>query len=294
LKDHATHSHSKQSLFNASRPILKWWAGKKLDDVNGTRCRAYVRWRLAQGVGDQTARRDLKIMKAAVRWFKKEHDPSLAVPTVTLPDQAPQRKDYWLTRDEVAARLRVSRKSRSTHHIARLILIGVYSGTRSGAMLALSWLPSLKAGWFDLDAGVLHRVGQAVRQTNKRQPPARIHTRLLPHLRRWRGTDMERGITSVIHYKGKPVVHVRHAWNSIATRVNATGKDGPHILRHTCATWLMQAGVDAFEAAGFLGMSPKTLWEVYGHHHPSFQSNAATAVGRRTRTPGGQVGGRLT
>ena len=176
LKDHASHSQSKQSLFDASRPILEWWAGKKLADVNGTRCRAYVRWRMARGVGDQTARHDLKIMKAAIRWFKREIDPALNVPTVTLPEQAPQRKDYWLSRDEVAKRVRASRKSRHTQHVARLILIGVYSGTRSGAMVKLRWLPSPDAGWFDLDAGVLHRVGSRHKQTNKRQPPAHCPT----------------------------------------------------------------------------------------------------------------------
>ena len=32
----------------------------------------------------------------------------------------------------------------------------------------------------------------------------------------------------------------------------------PHILRHTAATWLMQAGVDLWEAAGFLGITVET------------------------------------
>jgi integrase len=59
-------------------------------------------------------------------------------------------------------------------------------------------------------------------------------------------------------------------------------KGGPHIVRHTAATWLMQAGVAAFEAAGYLGMSVETLLEVYGHHHPSFQEKAAKATARRT------------
>ena len=47
----------------------------------------------------------------------------------------------------------------------------------------------------------------------------------------------------------------------------------------------MQAGVDFFEAGGYLGMSPETLWETYGHHHPDYQSAAASAVSRRARRP---------
>ena len=48
-----------------------------------------------------------------------------------------------------------------------------------------------------------------------------------------------------------------------------------HTLRHTRATWLMQAGVPIWEAAGHLGMTTKTLESVYGKHSPDFQERAA-------------------
>lgn len=54
----------------------------------------------------------------------------------------------------------------------------------------------------------------------------------------------------------------------------------PHTLRHTAATWLMQAGVEMWEAAGFLGMSVEILERVYGHHHPGYLRNAAQAISR--------------
>jgi hypothetical protein len=63
----------------------------------------------------------------------------------------------------------------------------------------------IDAGWFDLDAGVLFRTGSKVRQSDKRQPPAKFHGQLMPHLRGWRAADMALGITSVVHYKGKRV-----------------------------------------------------------------------------------------
>ena len=52
-------------------------------------------------------------------------------------------------------------------------------------------------------------------------------------------------------------------------------------MRHTAATWQMQAGVDPYEAAGYLGMSVETLMDTYGHHHPDFQEKAARASGRK-------------
>jgi hypothetical protein len=55
------------------------------------------------------------------------------------------------------------------------------------------------------------------------------------------------------------------------------GKMPPHALRHTAATWLMQAGADPWRASGYLGMNLKTLIEVYGHHHPAHLSDVHKA-----------------
>jgi integrase len=301
LENHVEQLSSKHSRdFGRATcaPLLQWWSGKTLAQVNGMNCRAYVRWRTAQNrkrhpkskkppvkVSDQTARHDLKSLRAALRFYKREVDGELVVPTVTLPSKAPPRTDYFLTRDELAARLRVARQNPQALHVARMLLIGWYTGTRPGAILGLRWLPSPSAGWFDLDAGVLHRRGGQTRITNKRQPPAKIHARLLPHLRRWHRLDTgsEPPITNVIHYQGEPIGKLRRSWDTVAKQAGGTRKDGPHILRHSCCTWLMQAGVDVYEVAGYTGVSVKVLLETYGHHHPAFQENAATATTKRTK-----------
>ena len=54
-------------------------------------------------------------------------------------------------------------------------------------------------------------------------------------------------------------------------------------LRHTAATWLMQSGTPVWEAAGFLAMSEKMLHDVYAHHHPDFQKEAAENIGSRPK-----------
>ena len=69
-------------------------------------------------------------------------------------------------------------------------MIGVYSGTRPGTCLQLRWLPSTNGGWVDLDSETLHHRALGAQSSNKRQPPVRIHRRLLPHLKRWMQADM--------------------------------------------------------------------------------------------------------
>lgn len=51
----------------------------------------------------------------------------------------------------------------------------------------------------------------------------------------------------------------------------------PHILRHTCATWMLQRGVSTREVAGYLGTSEKVIEKTYGHHSPDYMPNARRA-----------------
>ena len=70
-------------------------------------------------------------------------------------------------------------------HVARFILIGLYTGTRASAIAAAS--PRKKEGhaYVDLDSGLYHRLAIGRRATNKRQPTVPLPDRLLVHMRRW-------------------------------------------------------------------------------------------------------------
>jgi len=280
VKEHAPRTRSLEFLIHTSRPLLDWWGGERLAAIKGESCRRYVVWRVAQGVSEATARHDLKTLSAAVRYYHREHGPLSAVPVVTLPEKAPPR-DRWLTRSEVAQMLWAARAHPSTRHVARFILVAIYTGTRSRAVLDLQWVPTPDGGYFDLDGEVLYRRGQGRRQSRKRQPPARIDARLLQHLRRWRRRDLALGISFVVHYHGVGVGKLRRSWDSVRQQAGLGAEVVPHTCRHTAATWQMQAGTDHFEAAGYLGMSVETLLKVYGHHHPNFQAAAAQANLRR-------------
>jgi site-specific recombinase XerD len=70
------------------------------------------------------------------------------------------------------------------------------------------------------------------------------------------------------------------AFRAVAKDAGLAPDGMPHVLRHTAATWLMQAGTDPWEAAGFLGMTVETLMGRYGHHHPDYLSGARGAFSR--------------
>jgi hypothetical protein len=78
----------------------------------------------------------------------------------------------------------VSTNRRPLRHIARFILIGLYTGTRAGAIASASPYAEPGRSYVDLDRGIFYRKAIGKRATKKRQPPAPIPPRLLTHLRR--------------------------------------------------------------------------------------------------------------
>jgi integrase len=202
------------------------------------------------------------VLRAAIGYWHRNYGPLPSVPAVVMPDKAPPR-DRWLTRSEAARLLWAARR---TPHLARFILIGLYTGNRPGTSLAMRWEQ------VDLSRGIMYRraTGKA-EDKRKRSPPVRLGPRILTHLRRWRRD----GAAYVCHYNGAAVRKLRRSWDAARRRAGFGADVVPHTLRHTRATWLMHARVPIWEAAGALGMTVDMLERTYGHHHPDYQREAA-------------------
>lgn len=245
--------------------LLKWWGDKTAAQVTKKNCQAYAATKASQG-----AAADLKVLKASLKhWHESDNGPLNFVPIIWQPEGNPP-KDRWLTRDEAA---RLLRAAKPYQHLRRMILLGLYTGSRPGVILALRW------DQIDFRSGVMFRLPKGAREDRrKRQPAVKLGRRILAHLRRWSRIDGDAThicrFTGLNAVTGRPVADPHGAWKRI---IKAAGLPGVtrHTLRHTRATWLAQAGIPLFEAAGFLGMTVKTLERVYAHHDPSHHERAA-------------------
>jgi integrase len=121
-------------------------------------------------------------------------------------------------------------------------LIGLYTGTRAGAILSASIKPSPGRSFVDLERGIFYRLAEGATQTKKRQPPVPIPPRLLAHLRRWKAKGIIRD--PVVEWNGQPIRSVRTGFTRAVELAGLDDSVTPHTLRHTAATWLMQAGVE--------------------------------------------------
>lgn len=280
--------------------LNEWWGAKMLSEVTGETCRQYQKYRGNRG----GARRDLEDLRAAIRHHAKE-GLHRGIVNVSLPDKGPSR-DRWLTRSEAARLISVcwharemqrrargqdkgqvlATDKRPLRHLARFIIIGLYTGTRAGAIASASPTPAIGRSFADLDRGIFYRLALGQSESNKRQPPAPLPPRLLAHMRRWK----DKGIVTqyFVEFNGEPVSSVKTAFKRAVKLAGLSGSVSPHTLRHTAATWLMQAGVAPWQAAGYLGMSVETLLKVYGHHHPDYLEEAVHGITQKPK--GGRKG----
>lgn len=298
----------------------------KVGDIKAELCRDYVDWctgdknernksrklEKRRVISDQTARRHLEDLRAAVNAYHGEHMLDV-VPKVTLPEKKKGR-ERWLLRSEAARLLgaaigfiwdrdrdawkrddagkmvrRPSWLVARRRPVARFILMGLYSARREETIRRTQWMVTTTHPWMDCERWVYHGRGADEQKTNKRRPPAKVATRLRPHLARWQRTDL-----ALAAELGKPVQFIVHrsdgqqyaekiktGWDAIVEDAGLGPDVVRHVLRHTAATWLMQLGTDPWQAAGWLGMTLEQLQDNYGHHHPDFQEEAAEAFSGR-------------
>jgi integrase len=289
-----------------------FFAGRTVNDITPTSCADYVQWRIGQGdarsnkleqkeatprmLKPTTARNDLIALQAAVRFAWQNRKLTHLIP-VAKP-QASEPRPRFLTTSEAARLLAAAlgwdqrghrHPKRINRHLARFILIALYTGTRKDRILRLQWVENLQGGWVDLDRGILHRRAPNEAETKKKAPSVPLAdapqaNKLWLHLRRWRRLTAR----FVIEHNG---VNIKH--DIIAAFEGACELAGldfppdhpqrvtPHTLRHTCVTWLLADGKSYGQIGKYVGMSATMVERIYGHTNDDLQRETANAIGRR-------------
>ena len=275
--------------------LNEFFGDKLIGQVNGSLQRAYV----AQRGSQSAARRELEVLSAAINHHIKDIvGGTNMVFRPVLPDASDPRQ-RWLTRSEAAKLIRAAWRQREmrndrpsgrhvSKHVARFILVGLYTGSRAGDICNAAMIPTIGRGYVDTETGLFRRKPHDKRETNKRQPTVPLPPRLLAHIRRWKRLGIAK--KAVVEWNGEPVLRVSKAWPSVVTAAGLdtqikADKVMPHTLRHTAISWYLRAGVPIDKVSDFCGVSVAIIKKVYKHHLPgNFDAvlDAANAFGRTT------------
>ena len=175
---------------------------------------------------------------------------------------------------------------RPLRHLVRVLLIGVYTGSRPGAILNAAWRQGPGLSFVDTVNGVFHRHAEGDVELIKRQPTVKLSPRLLAHLRRWERLDAghARPQTYLVSYQGSKVLSVKTALHT-ACKLAGVEPINAYVLRHTAASWLVARGLPTRKVADFIGTGEQMILSHYGHLAPDYQDEAARAIGQKAGTP---------
>lgn len=283
---------SPNTLSAYGRDLRAYWQwlkqqGRALADVSDTDLAAYVAVLRAAGRAPSTVKRAVVAVRSLHRFLAAEgtveRDPSadLAVPRV------PQGLPKALSEAEVTSLIEAVVGDEAAARRDRAILEVLY-----GTGVRISELVGLSLGDLDLDSGLLRAFGKGSKE--RVVPLGTMATRALVE---WLGPGgrevmaparwARRGDAEALFLNARGGRLSRQgAWGIVrryGDRVGLAGRLTPHVLRHSCATHMVDHGADIRAVQELLGhasisttqvytkVSNERLWAVYRAAHPRAQ-----------------------
>lgn len=231
------------------------------DQITRDLCREYRDLRYAAGRKPNTVRKELEVVRAALNFHKKG-----AVAVFELP-APPPAKERYLSRTEARALLRAARPF---PHVRAFIALSLATGARQSALLELTW------GRVDFPRKrVSLALGDALDPQRKRRATVPMNKRAYRYLK---VLDAAKTCDHVIEWGGHRVLSVKKGFKAACDRAGLSNVT-PHMLRHTAASWMAEAGIDMFRISRYLGHGDTKITERrYAKLHPEFLADAADSL----------------
>lgn len=230
-------------------------------------CREYVRERRAAGRSDGTIHTELGHLRTVLNWAAKRRIIKYA-PHIERPSK-PAPKAGFLTRDEVDAMVSAAT---ATHAKLAIILL-ITTGARVTAALELTW------DRVDFPRRMLDLNNPFDRARRKSRAAVPINDTLMAALSK---AHKEALTQYVIEWQGKPVKSIKKA---IKKAGEAIGRPdvSPHMLRHSSAIWLAEAGHSMAEISQYLGHGDSRITErVYSRFSPKHLRTLSASLNLRS------------
>lgn len=253
--------------------LVSWFDSTPLAEVDIPASRAYADARRTGACGggrklrrrdptgsDSTIRRELVVLTAAANHALRWKRITVAdMPSIELPQER-VRDEIWLTQMELALAL-----ERATGRLRAFMVVLYYTAARRASIERLTkFQVDLAQNRINLSSP---SETPAQRRSKKRRPTVPIDPKMRPTLEALMAASTNEWVFG--DCKDMYREFVEHM-----TAIGLPNKAFPHVLRHSRATHLLQAGVPLYDVARLLGDSVATVERVYGHHSADYLAGA--------------------
>lgn len=203
---------------------------------------------------------------------------------VSAEDQATTRREPPMTKPPC---LDTELWRRIATHIARFMLVAALTGSRTGDIITASFYNEPGRPWVDLDNQIYYRAADGERVPhNKKANPCRIPDRLVDVMKRWRdGYGKVKPSRYLVEFAGE-AADCKKAFLRLRREVMSEERAAQlnrHSFKHTCVTWLLQAGVPIEDVSIYVSTDVQTLRKTYSHVIPGEYSPVNQAFARKKR-----------
>ena len=174
----------------------------------------------------------------------------------------PENRTRWISRVEAETLLKCADYVNRCSHLKPLIQLALHTGMRKGEMLGLEW------GRVDLKRNIIFLEDKHTKAGRRRSIPLNTNARTAL-------IDRARFVAEYCPdsnwvFCNKKGFQIKDVKNGFATACEKAGISDFkfHDLRHTCAAWLVTAGVPLSEVRDLLGHASVTMTEKYAHLAP--------------------------
>lgn len=250
-----THAQDRKKL----AWISERWSGLLLVYINRDAIDELAQFKRQTAVGS-TTNRYLALIRAILRRAWREWEWLERVPFIRLYPEA-KRRVRWITPDQARTLL-----DHLPAHQCHVVVFALATGLRHANAVGMTWdrinLKS-RAAWCFAD-----------QTKNGEDLQIPLNDLAMQILEQRRGMHQ----THVFTYKGKPLKRVNtQAWNKAKKRAGIDNFRW-HDLRHTWASWLVQAGVPLYAVQEMGGWKTASMVRKYAHLSPPVNLKHSQAI----------------
>lgn len=240
-----------------NRPLKAFFGNLRPDQVSKVLCRDYAQRRLDNDVGNGTIRKELGILRQAIRW----NDPSAAIVMELTPSAPP--KERYLTKEEYKTLLAACERS----YLRLFVQLALGTAGRKTAILELTWdRVDFQHNTINLLKGKTTSKGRATVHMNKTLRMALLEAKK-DHLSEY-----------VVCHGGHGVKSIDKGFREATKKAGLIGVT-PHDIRRTSAVWMAEKGIPMSEIAAYLGHTTTNItFKHYVKYSPTHLKNAAEAL----------------
>lgn len=215
------------------------------------------KYRDGRQAAPSTIRKELSVLGSAYNWCRDNLGWDVTNPVAGKLGPKPNGRIRWISREEAD---RLIAETKGIDYLWRFIQLGLHTGMRKGEMLGLEW------SRVNLDARLIY----LETQKNGEYGSVPLNDKAIEALGRREGRW-------VFTKNGEPLKKINRSFNAACQR---TGIDNFHIhdLRHTCAAWMVQAGVPIRSVAEVLRHKDIRTTMIYAHISPDNTRQAVDAL----------------